>query len=211
MPIPPAPRRRSTAKRAEQRTRTMARLVEAAEKLIRERGYEATGVTDIAAEAGVAPSLINAYFLGKAGLLYAVLRSFNDRQLAATRMAASRPGTPTERLAGILHTWAELDLAEPRMYAAITGLSWSWPATTEREYAADLAIFWDVIMAVVDEGVARGEFRRISRRDATDMIFAIHQWGMRPGIFEGAAPHACAERVIGQVMLAIAAPGRGPD
>ncbi|CAH0251077.1 TetR/AcrR family transcriptional regulator [Roseomonas sp. CECT 9278] len=189
----------------------MARLVEAAEKLIRERGYEATSSTDIAAEAGVAPSLINAHFLGKAGLLYAVLRNFNDQQLAATRMAASRPGTPTERLAGILHTWAECDLAEPRMYAAITGLSWSWPPETEREYAADLAIFWDVVMAVVDEGIAQGEFRRISRRDATDIIFSIHQWGMRPGIFEGADAATCAERVIGQVMLAIAAPGRLPD
>ncbi len=211
MPIPPAPRRRGTANRAEQRTKTMARLLAAAEKLIRERGYEGTSVTDIAKEAGVAPSLINAYFLGKAGLLYAVARSFNDQQLAATRMAASRPGTPAERLAGILHTWAELDLAEPRMYAAITGLSWTWPAETEREYAADLSVFWDVIMAVIEDGVAQGAFRPISREDATDIIFAIHQWGMRPGIFNGADPAACAETVIRQVLLALAAPGPAPD
>jgi AcrR family transcriptional regulator len=204
MPIPPAPRRRNATTRGDKRTKTMARLIDAAERLISLRGYEGTSAADIAAEAGVGPSLINAYFLSKAGLLYAVQRRFNDQQFAATRVAAARPGSATERLAGILQTWAELDLAEPRLYAAVCGLTWMWSPETEREYAADLAIFWDVVMGVINDGIAEGAFRPISRADATDMIFAIHQWGMRPGIYHGVPPAECADAVVRQVLHALA-------
>lgn len=209
MPIPPAPRRRNAA-RGDKRTQTMARLMDAAERLIATQGYEGTSTTDIAAAAGVAPSLINAHFLSKAGLLYAVQRRFNDQQFAATRVAAAKPGPAAERLAGILQTWAELDLAEPRLYAAICGLTWMWSAETEREYTADLAVFWDVVMAVIDDGIAEGAFRPISREDATEMIFAIHQWGMRPGIFTGQSASACAEKVIRHVLHALARVDQAP-
>ncbi len=210
MPIPPAPRRRNATTRGDKRTKTMARLIDAAERLISLRGYDGTSATDIAAEAGVGPSVINAYFLSKAGLLYAVQRRFNDQQFAATRMAASRPGTAAERLVGILQTWAELDLAEPRLYAAVCGLTWMWSSETETEYAADLSVFWDVVMAVIQDGIAEGAFRPISREDATEMIFAIHQWGMRPGIFNGLTPAECAGRVVRQVLHALAATEKAP-
>ncbi|WP_198374550.1 TetR/AcrR family transcriptional regulator [Neoroseomonas rubea] len=210
MSIPPKPRR--TAPRDEdtsRRRQTMTRLMDAAERLIREKGFDATSVTEIAAAAGVVPSLINAYFLGKSGLLFAVTQRYNRNQLAATRAAAATPGSAADRIGAILLTWARLDLAEPRLYAAITGLSWTWPAETERQYREDLEPFWDIVMDVARDGIAAGEFRPLERAEVREIVFALHQWGMRPGIFLGESPETCAARVTRQVLTAFGAPPHG--
>ncbi len=54
---------------ARNREKTRERLLEAARRLLQERGFSATSVRDIAALAGVDASLINRYFGSKEGLL----------------------------------------------------------------------------------------------------------------------------------------------
>src|ERR671939_119846 len=61
-----------------------AHLVEAAYRVLAERGYEAMSIKDVASAAGVAPGLIHYYFASKAELLLAVVRE------AAARAARKR-------------------------------------------------------------------------------------------------------------------------
>lgn len=172
--------------------------------LIHEQGYENTSVTDIAMISGVVPSLINAYFLGKAGLLYAVAQRFNAAQLEHTRQAAATPGPASSRLARIIETWARIDLARPRLTAALNSLSWAWPPERETQYRADLAPFAEILRAVHADGVAAGEFRRLPEGEAFDLVLGLYLWGLRPAVFAADTAENCAARIVRHVMQVLA-------
>jgi AcrR family transcriptional regulator len=80
---------------------TPERLMDAAERLLAERGSAATSVRDVLAEAGVAnASAVGYYFGSKDGLIAAVERRAVE-QVNAERvagLAALRPGAPLEDL-----------------------------------------------------------------------------------------------------------------
>jgi AcrR family transcriptional regulator len=65
---------RSTAKRPRDRERTIEQILDAAEKLVEEKGPDGFGLAELGREAGISFGLIHHYFGGKEGLLKAVLR-----------------------------------------------------------------------------------------------------------------------------------------
>ncbi len=65
----------SSPLRAEQAQATRARIIDAARELLSERGYAATRLDQVAAEAGVALPTLTGYFPNKAALLEDVLRA----------------------------------------------------------------------------------------------------------------------------------------
>lgn len=73
-----------------------ARLIEAAARVLAERGYEAATVKEIARAAGVNQGLVHYYFGSKDALLLAVVREASDRY--AEEMRGLRAGTPGQRL-----------------------------------------------------------------------------------------------------------------
>ena len=88
-------------RRKESAARTRVAIIEAGRRLFVDRGYAATTVADIAAEAGVAAATVSAAFGGKAGLLKAILDvgvagdhepiPVSERQIAADVAAESDP------------------------------------------------------------------------------------------------------------------------
>lgn len=65
---------RTTAKRPRDRERTIEQILDAAEKLVEEKGPDGFGLAELGREAGISFGLIHHYFGGKEGLLKAVLR-----------------------------------------------------------------------------------------------------------------------------------------
>jgi TetR/AcrR family fatty acid metabolism transcriptional regulator len=86
-------------------------ILAAAVRTFAGRGYEATRVGDIAAEAGVAYGLVYHYFESKEAVLEAVFRQEWGRLLAAIAAAEESAGTAPERLALVvkivLRTWRD--------------------------------------------------------------------------------------------------------
>jgi AcrR family transcriptional regulator len=207
MSIPPRTRR---AKRAEtsrtlKREDTKQRLIDAAEAWFSEHGYENVSVSEIAARAGVVPSLINTYFLGKAGLLYAVVQRHNMPQWQALADAGRGPGTPFARIARVVALAATMDTGRIRLFGAMMALSWSWPAETERQSIAEREPFMEMLRELVREGIAAGEIRPIPVEDAVDAIWWCYSMGLRRAVFDIATPEACAARitaVLGSLLLA---------
>ncbi|MCA9539663.1 MAG: TetR/AcrR family transcriptional regulator [Myxococcales bacterium] len=74
------------------------RILTAAARLFAERGYGGTGVRQIAAEAGVAISMVNYYFGSKDGLLRELLDMFHVEYLAMARAAFEENDTIETRL-----------------------------------------------------------------------------------------------------------------
>jgi AcrR family transcriptional regulator len=203
MTIPPLPRRA----RGEENTRTQRKedtkrkLVDAAEALIRDRGYDDTTVTEIAKRAGVVPSLINTYFNGKAGLLYAIVQRHNEPQFEATKRAAAFPGTARERLERVISVWAEGDLARGRLLGPLMALTWYWPPETEAQNLRDRQAFFTFVEDVLRDGAAAGEFRTLPPEATCEVIFGLYTWSLRPGVFTGATAADCVALAMARLDL----------
>lgn len=204
MTIPPRRRRTAIPDMPGRRELSTRRLLDAAEAILAEQGYENASVSEIAARAGVSPSLINAYFLGKAGLCYAVVQRHNAPQLDAFRAAAEGGGSAAERLGRMIATIAAMDLDTPRLYAAMQSLSWSWPAETERQNRAEIAPFLDLVARVAAEGAAQAEFRPVPAREVGEVFYALYTQGIREAIFAPEPPEAVARRILARLMLVLA-------
>jgi AcrR family transcriptional regulator len=108
-------------------TKTRSRILEAAWKLVGERG-STIGVTvaEIAALAGVSRQLVYFHFENRAGLLAAMARHHDYESGFAGRVAAIRELPPAEALEGLLRAWCRyvpeiLPVARALEAAEITG------------------------------------------------------------------------------------------
>ncbi len=193
--------------RDRQREATIARLLDAARTLFAEHGTESVSVSEIGRAAGVSPSLINAYFDGKAGLLYALVQENNAPQLAASLEIAAGPGAAEDRFFAVLRFWAQGDLSDPGLLAILQAYSWTWPAGTETENRQERARFKAVLEDLLREGAAAGDFRAdLPPAETAVSVFAIYTWIMRMAIFEELEPEQCVERLRRHLMPILSPP-----
>jgi AcrR family transcriptional regulator len=188
------------------REETKARLIDAAETWFSQRGYDQVSVSEIAATAGVVPSLINTYFQGKAGLLYAVVQKHNAPQYQAIREAASGPGSAFDRLDRLIAVCCEMDLRQPRLYAALQALSWTWPPETEVQNIKDLRPFYEACARILEDGIAAGTMRAMPPEDAARIIYAAQVMGLRPALFFGVSAGECAAQISVRIRGLLAKP-----
>jgi AcrR family transcriptional regulator len=101
---------------------TRHRLMRSAQELIEEGGYGAATVVAIADRAGVASGTLYRHFPSKQELFVEVFRSVCAREERAMKLAAEQmsDSTAQERLEGVLATFAERALRNPRLSWAIT-------------------------------------------------------------------------------------------
>lgn len=82
---------------------TAGRIRQAALRLFSRRGYEATGIRDVAREAGISTASLYHYMGGKQDLLLDIIRSGMHDLHAMGAVAVGTAATPPAKLAGITH------------------------------------------------------------------------------------------------------------
>jgi AcrR family transcriptional regulator len=82
-------------------------VLDAAERLMAEHGYEAATVAALKEEAGIPMSSIYHYFGSKDGVLRAVMERGSERLLADLTVRTTSPRRPVERLRATVETFAE--------------------------------------------------------------------------------------------------------
>ncbi len=87
-------------------TRSREAVLDAAERLMAEKGYEAATVAALVDEAGIPPSSIYHYFGAKEGVLLAVMERGADRFFEALPEVDRRVGSRTEHLRTLVETSA---------------------------------------------------------------------------------------------------------
>ena len=94
-------------------TTTRTRILAAAMRQIAERGYGGMRLADVAVDAGVSLGLVQHYFGTRTGLLQAAFETGTEVNLRRAREIAHGPGTPSERLTGLIR-WgcADIDAAD---------------------------------------------------------------------------------------------------
>ena len=192
--------------RAAGKARSRRRLIEAAKRLIMERGYEGATVRDIAARAGLSTGAVFASFNDKAELFDEVLTADCEAQVAAMQAAAAGIGTVQERLLRVLSAGVAFHLAQPQLLRAALSVSWSRGLSGEfgdrpvRDAASDM------IRQVLDAGVAAGELGPGLDRDlAADMLWDCYVGNYRRALFGSWDLDRLTGRMRAQIGVLLAA------
>jgi AcrR family transcriptional regulator len=78
------------------------RILLAAATAFAERGFHATTTRDIAAKAGLSPAALYVHFRSKEEVLHQIATSALDFTVEVAATEANRPGSPADRLAGLI-------------------------------------------------------------------------------------------------------------
>jgi len=97
------------------------RILDAADALFGERGYDGTSARDVAQAAGVNKALIFYYFGSKDGLFEQVLERYYQTHARALREAFEASGTVRERLHGLVDAYVDFIDANRRWPRLVQG------------------------------------------------------------------------------------------
>jgi AcrR family transcriptional regulator len=136
-------------------------ILEAAERVFAERGYEAAKVVEIAYDCGLSMGTIYAIFPGKAELYGALLEERGQELLRLARGVAARDLAPREALIALIEVYIDYFVRHPaflRMHLR-SGASWALgPAVGTPKQVG----YWEDIHGlqadIFRRGVAAGEF-----------------------------------------------------
>ena len=142
------------ATQAERREATRSRLVEAAQRLFVERGYEGTPTEAVLAAAGVSRGALYHHFPGKQDLFAAVFERVASGAIARTLPSGRGKGSPTRALiAGCLGWLAQARRPEVATILLDQGpqvLGWQRAREIENRYS--LGLMTRAVRAAVEAG-----------------------------------------------------------
>jgi AcrR family transcriptional regulator len=162
----------ASSKREKQKEERRKQILEAALTIFSQKGFHATNVSDVAAQAGVSQGTIYWYFESKEELFTAALLSFfedfGEEMVAALDACVSA----SEKLRALGKTME--DFAEGAAGLLMLFLGY-WASTPNREevgrFWVDLLVeFKDTLAGIIEEGVRNGEFKPV---DADSVVWAF--------------------------------------
>lgn len=160
------------SKREQLKEERRRQILEAALAVFSQKGYHATNVSDVAAQAGVSQGTIYWYFDSKDELFEAaILFAFMDFGEASLEGLELYP-TATEKLWALVQAMEGFaDVAEG-MFMLFLGY---WASSDRQEESAQvwmdmLRQYKDVVAGIIEEGIGTGEFRPV---DAEALVWAL--------------------------------------
>jgi AcrR family transcriptional regulator len=152
-----------------------AELTSAALALFVERGYAATRLEDVARLAGVSKGTLYLYFDSKEALFKAVVREGMLPVLErGERMLAEHQGSASGLLRDLVQGWWELIGNTP--FGGLPKLMFSecrnFPELGTFYFEEVISRGYRLIEAVLERGIASGEFRRLDMAYATRLVIA---------------------------------------
>ncbi|MDV6011524.1 TetR/AcrR family transcriptional regulator [Haloechinothrix sp. LS1_15] len=129
-------------------------LLDAAVRLLAERGYAGCSVAAVAAAAGVATGSVYRHFPSKAELVAELFRRVVEREVAAVEQASASASEVTDRITAVIETFATRALKAPRLAYAL--LAEPVDAPVEQQRLVFRQAFRDIVARRISEGVAAG-------------------------------------------------------
>ncbi len=177
----PAKRKRSynSPRRMEQAAVTKSRIVEAAMRLVREKGYADMTLEAIAAEAGVAPQTVYAVCGSKKGVLAAILENTVEaKQYDTLRDTIPKLKAGKDRVREIGHFYSVLMEHALPVFDIMRGMSMLSPEFAEQEYDQGMMLLEKCRKSVhkmAEDGMLR---KGLSEERAAQLYWAITTPGM---------------------------------
>jgi AcrR family transcriptional regulator len=163
-------------RREQQRQERRQQILDAALAVFSERGFHAANVSDVAAAAGVSQGTIYWYFDSKEELLTAAILSFflQFGQDSLAGLDGQESATGKLRILG--RGMAQLGREAEGLFTLFLEY---WASSTRRGevgewWAGILTEYKDVIVAIIEEGVERGEFRPVEAEPLAWAMMAVY-------------------------------------
>ncbi|GLW11785.1 transcriptional regulator [Microtetraspora sp. NBRC 13810] len=163
-----------TNTRADQADQRRAELLDAARRVVLERGLASTRVSDIAKEINVSGGLIHYHFATKDELITAMLRATLEEESARLAELAGAPGSVVSRLDQMLRFYI------PESRSDQSWIIWidAWAAALREpavcEIMYELELTWiTAVEGLIKAGVESGEFSCDDPRGAAERIDAM--------------------------------------
>ncbi len=194
---------RAQSRRERRRDEERLRILRAAERVYRERGYAAAGMREIAEEADLSPANLYHYFASKEELLFFCQDRALDRLLEALEAARTARGPIDDRLRSfaVEHVLLLIDDAEgSAAHFEFNALSPELRAKIDVKRTA----YKDGIRALIALGIRRGELRRCDptlamRGFAGALIWTSH-WYRPDGTY---SPRDVAEQIASYAVAGL--------
>jgi AcrR family transcriptional regulator len=174
-------------------------ILAAAVKLFHERGYHATGMDDIGAEAGISGPAIYRHFRGKEEILEILLLDAARAALDDAREIVESAATPRRALEGLVRLYVQVIAANPAlafvgMYERRT-LSAETRATMDRLERLHLEEWLHALLQLRPQ---------LSDAEARVMIRAVHGLAVAAIVYRSGVEHAAlVELVVAMTMKAL--------
>ena len=201
---------RPLTRRAMAKMRTRQTVLQAAKKLIAERGYEEATVRDIARAAGMSTGAVFANFSDKADL-FAEIRRADDEALASRMHRAASEELPVrEAILGLLKVGYDFHLAQLPLLQAANSVSWSHRSEEEDRRRVSLR----PMLSLIEEALRRGVRAKALAADidielTADLIWQAYCSNYRLAVFDGYGEDALIQRAARQLDLVLSAIKRG--
>ena len=149
-------------------------ILQAAERLFGEKGYQGVSIDEIARTAGVAKGLINYHFGSKENLLVDVLSKGTTALFAQLDAVTQSHVTAKERIRAAIEIYLTVASAGP----ALTQMAMM--AVFEPNCSESIRKLWLTFMEknlnrfadLVEQGIAKGELKPVDSRLVTQMVMA---------------------------------------
>jgi AcrR family transcriptional regulator len=138
---------------------TQLDIIEVAERLFRQIGFQKTTVADIARELQMSPANVYRFFAAKSGINVAVCRRILSEIEAAVEEIARRTGSPAKNLRDVIVVIEKINaqrfMSDRKLHELVeTAYNENWPIVREHLERVD-----KVLAQIIIQGVAAGEFR----------------------------------------------------
>jgi AcrR family transcriptional regulator len=160
------------------------RILLAAATAFAERGFHATTTRDIAAQAGLSSAALYFHFRSKEEVLYQIATSTLDFTAEVAATEAKRPGSPAERLSGLVRVLTFWHTYNSQVGHVVLYQTGALTADHLAEIAAKQREVSRIVRQVITDGVNSGDFEVPDTGAATIAVLSlcldVARW-YRPG------------------------------
>ncbi len=151
-------------------------LLEHAERLFSQSGYEATSVRDIADAMSIKAGSLYAHIETKEDLLWEILTAAADRFFAAANPIMQSDLLPLEKLKRLIAAHVKV-ITDSASSAAVYTTEWRHLTEPRRsEFAARRDAYEEMVRGLVRQGIRAGEMADVDEKFATLLILSSMNW-----------------------------------
>ena len=184
-------------------------ILDAAEKLFLEKGYEHTAVSDILSEAGIAKGSLYYHYKSKEDVLDDIIARVTEQIAVAAQAVADAPSRSVHEK--MLHLISSMNISNSAQSSMIEELHRPVNALLhQKSIAQTIHIVAPIIAGVVEQGIEEGLYRTPYPLETVEILLVAGQFIFDEAIFHW-TPEESAGRMKAFISLAECALGAAPD
>ena len=151
-------------------------IYEAAARLFRDKGYQATSMRDLAKEVGLQASSLYNHFPSKADVLREICMNNARRFLAGMQEVEAHQGSASEKISRLIRLHVQLSIED---VTSVTAFNDEWRHLEEPHLSAFLQLRKDYenrFQTIISTGIANGEFKPVNPLILSYTLFSAVRW-----------------------------------